>query len=49
LDERPKDGNWQANVKTYNRQLRDLIAADIAKPLFIISHELQLAQAPQAY
>jgi len=39
----------QANVKAYNRKLRDLIAADIAKPSFIISHELPLAQAPQAY
>lgn len=39
----------QANVKAYNRKLRDLIAADKAKPSFIISHELPLSEAPQAY
>ena len=31
----------QANVKAYNRQLRDLIHAGRAKPSFIVSHELQ--------
>ena len=39
----------QANVKAYNRRLRDLIAADKANPSFIVSHELPLEQAPQAY
>lgn len=39
----------QANVKAYNRKLRDLIAADIAKPSFIVSHELPLSEAPMAY
>jgi threonine dehydrogenase-like Zn-dependent dehydrogenase len=39
----------QANVKAYNRQLCDLIAADKARPSFIVSHELPLDQAPGAY
>jgi glutathione-independent formaldehyde dehydrogenase len=42
-------GTGQAPVKRYNRQLRDLIAADRAKPSFIVSHELPLEQAPDAY
>lgn len=42
-------GTGQANVKAYNRKLRDLIAAGIAKPSFIISHELPLSEAPAAY
>jgi len=32
-----------------NRQLRDLIRAGRAKPSFIVSHELKLDQAPDAY
>ena len=39
----------QANVKAYNRQLRDLIEAGKANPSFIVSHELSLDQAPDAY
>ena len=39
----------QANVKAYNRKLRDLIAADKAKPSVIISHELPLEKAPEGY
>ena len=39
----------QANVKAYNRALAKLIRAGKAKPSMIISHELPLAQAPQAY
>jgi threonine dehydrogenase-like Zn-dependent dehydrogenase len=39
----------QCNVKAYNRQLRDLIHAGRAKPSFIVSHELKLEQAPDAY
>jgi glutathione-independent formaldehyde dehydrogenase len=39
----------QANVKAYNRKLRDLIAAGKAQPSAIISHELKLEQAPDAY
>ncbi len=42
-------GCGQANVKAYNRQLRDLIHAGRAKPSFIISHRLTLDQAPDAY
>lgn len=39
----------QANVKAYNRQLRDLIHAGKAKPSMIISHELPLSKAPEGY
>tara|TARA_B100002052_G_scaffold157271_1_gene143322 strand:+ start:2433 stop:3578 length:1146 start_codon:yes stop_codon:yes gene_type:complete len=44
-----KMGCGQANVKRYNRQLRDLIHRDVAKPSFIISHEMALADAPEGY
>jgi glutathione-independent formaldehyde dehydrogenase len=44
-----KIGSGQAPVKKYNRQLRDLIAAGKAEPSFIVSHELPLDQAPEAY
>ncbi len=39
----------QCNVKAYNRGLRDLIHAGRAKPSWIISHELPLDEAPDAY
>ena len=39
----------QANVKAYNRQLRDLIHSGRATPSFIISHKLPLGSAPDAY
>lgn len=39
----------QANVKTYNRQLSTLISAGKAIPSQIVSHELSLAEAPDAY
>jgi glutathione-independent formaldehyde dehydrogenase len=42
-------GTGQCNVKQYNRQLRDLIIAGRAEPSFVVSHELPLAQAPEAY
>jgi glutathione-independent formaldehyde dehydrogenase len=42
-------GTGQANVKRYNRQLRDLILAGRAKPSLVVSHELPLDQAPEAY
>jgi glutathione-independent formaldehyde dehydrogenase len=42
-------GTGQCNVKHYNRQLRDLILAGRAQPSFVVSNELPLAQAPQAY
>jgi threonine dehydrogenase-like Zn-dependent dehydrogenase len=39
----------QANVKSYNRQLCELISQGKAKPSAIISHELSLDEAPDAY
>lgn len=42
-------GSGQANVKAYNRELRDLIHLGRAKPSFVISHRLKLDQAPEAY
>jgi threonine dehydrogenase-like Zn-dependent dehydrogenase len=42
-------GSGQANVKLYNRQLRDLIHAGRARPSFVISHRLGLDAAPDAY
>jgi glutathione-independent formaldehyde dehydrogenase len=42
-------GVGQCNVKRYNRQLRDLIIAGRATPSFVVSHELALEQAPNAY
>ncbi|MBY0507461.1 MAG: glutathione-independent formaldehyde dehydrogenase [Bryobacteraceae bacterium] len=44
-----KMGSGQANVKSYNRKLRELIHLGKAKPSMIVSHELPLAQAPDAY
>jgi len=42
-------GTGQANVKAYNRKLCKLIAEGKAKPSFIISHELPLDRAAEAY
>jgi threonine dehydrogenase-like Zn-dependent dehydrogenase len=42
-------GSGQANVKAYNRYLRDLIFAGRAKPSWIVSHEISLQEAPDAY
>lgn len=42
-------GTGQADVKSYNRQLRDLIIAGKAEPGFIVSKDLPLAEAPDAY
>ncbi|HVT75562.1 MAG TPA: glutathione-independent formaldehyde dehydrogenase [Acidimicrobiales bacterium] len=42
-------GTGQAPVKRYNRQLRDLIITGHARPSWIVSHELPLDQAPEAY
>ena len=39
----------QANVKAYNRQLCNLIDVGKASPSMIISHELTLDEAPEAY
>jgi glutathione-independent formaldehyde dehydrogenase len=42
-------GSGQTNVKRYIRQLRDLIIAGRATPSFVVSHELPLDAAPEAY
>jgi len=39
----------QCNVKSYNRYLRDLIIAGKAKPSFVVSHNLSLNEAADAY
>jgi len=44
-----KMGTGQCNVKAYNRRLRDLIHVGKANPSLIISHELPLEEAPDAY
>jgi threonine dehydrogenase-like Zn-dependent dehydrogenase len=44
-----KMGTGQCNVKAYNRRLRDLIHQSKANPSVIISHELSLDEAPEAY
>ena len=42
-------GTGQANVKQYNRGLRNLIHRDKVNPGIIVSHELSLDQAPEGY
>ena len=42
-------GTGQANVKRYNRQLRNLIHRDKLKPSVIVSQELALDQAAEGY
>ncbi|KAF5328926.1 hypothetical protein D9758_016825 [Tetrapyrgos nigripes] len=42
-------GTGQCNVKAYNRYLRDLIISGRAKPSFVVSHNLSLDKAPEAY
>ena len=42
-------GTGQANVKAYNRELSKLIEHDKVKPSWIVSHELPLERAPEAY
>lgn len=44
-----KMGTGQANVKAYNRFLSRLIEKDKVKPSWIVSHELPLEQAAEAY
>jgi glutathione-independent formaldehyde dehydrogenase len=39
----------QCPVKRYNRELRDLIIAGRANPALIVSHELDITEAPRAY
>lgn len=42
-------GTGQANVKAYNEYLRNLIVAGRAEPSFVVSKELPLDAAPEAY
>ncbi len=42
-------GSGQCPVKRYNRELRDLIIRGRATPSFIVSHELSLEEAVDAY
>ena len=42
-------GTGQCNVKQYNAYLRDLIAAGRATPSFVVSHEVPIDDAPDAY
>jgi glutathione-independent formaldehyde dehydrogenase len=42
-------GTGQCPVKRYNVHLRDLIIAGRARPSLIVSHELPLDDAPEAY
>lgn len=42
-------GTGQCNVKAYNRYLRDLIIAGKAKPSFVVSHEIDIDDAVDAY
>lgn len=42
-------GTGQANVKQYNRQLRNLIHRDKLSPGVIVSHELNLDEAAEGY
>ena len=44
-----KVGTGQCNVKKYNRYLRDLIVAGKADPSFVVSHEVGIDEAPEAY
>ena len=44
-----KIGTGQCNVKAYNRKLAELIHHDRAKPSAIVSHDLPLSEAPNAY
>ncbi len=44
-----KIGTGQCNVKAYNRKLAELIHHDKAKPSAIVSHDLPLMEAPNAY
>jgi threonine dehydrogenase-like Zn-dependent dehydrogenase len=39
----------QCNVKKYNRYLRDMIISGIAKPSFVVSHEIGIEDAEIAY
>ncbi|KZO91758.1 GroES-like protein [Calocera viscosa TUFC12733] len=42
-------GTGQANVKAYNKYLRDMIIAGRAKPSFVVSNTISIDEAPDAY
>jgi len=42
-------GTGQANVKRYNRALRDMIVSGRMKPSFVVSKDVPLEEAPDAY
>jgi len=42
-------GTGQAPVKRYNEYLRDLIVNGHAKPSKIVSHHIEIDEAPEAY
>ena len=42
-------GTGRADARRYDRQLRDLITEGRARPGFVVSHELPLDEAPDAY
>ncbi|GAB2762287.1 glutathione-independent formaldehyde dehydrogenase [Salinifilum aidingensis] len=44
-----KMGTGQADAKAYAHKLRDMIIAGRAKPSFVVSQQLPLASAPDAY
>jgi len=42
-------GTGQCNVKEYNRELRDMIIAGRADPSWVVSHRVDLEEAPEMY
>lgn len=42
-------GTGQCNVKSYNRELRDLIIEGRADPSWVVSHRVDLEEAPEMY
>ena len=42
-------GTGQCNVKSYNRELRDLIIEGRADPSWVVSHRVDLNEAPEMY
>jgi len=44
-----KLGTGQCNVKSYNRELRDLIIEGRADPSWVVSHRVGLDEAPEMY
>jgi threonine dehydrogenase-like Zn-dependent dehydrogenase len=42
-------GTGQCNVKKYNRELRDMIISGKADPSWVVSHRVDLDEAPEMY